>query len=164
MLVLMLLLLELLLLCLDLLLLLLRLQTQLSHILLCPFQSVTRETTLAHTGEDQRYHRWRNTAVQGVAQHALFDLPLIETKSLLLGPLFFLFPFVLLGLGLEPVAHRLILTRPLTGRSRQVTQRGVGRLCTIWRTQIQAYRSWQTSMRVVHAALSGVEKRGEMPW
>jgi hypothetical protein len=96
--------------------LLLSLYAQSSHVLLRPFQCLIRESALAHTSKDQRNHGRRNATIQRVSQHALLDFPLLDAKSFLLGALLFLLTLVLLGLCLEPVAHRLILTGPLAGR------------------------------------------------
>lgn len=103
--------------------LLLSLYAQTGHVLLRPLQRLIRKSALAHASEYQRHHGRRNAAIQRVSQHALLNLPLFDTKSFLLGTFLFLLTFVLLGLGLKPVTHRLILASPLTRRCWKISQR-----------------------------------------
>ena len=91
------------------------------------------------------------------SKYRLLDSSLLELVVLLLRPLFFLLPLVLLGLGHQPVTHRILLAMPLSWRSRHSTKVLIQRMMRPTRVRECHGGGWrqtlQTTMRCCHLAI-----------
>ena len=74
------------------------------HKLLRPFQdSLGQLAVPAHPSKDERNHRRRNAAPEGMPQDIDLEFPLLQSNAFLFRLLLFLLRPLLLRLGLQPV-------------------------------------------------------------
>lgn len=124
----------------------------------------------AHAGKDERYHGRRDAAAERGSQHVHLDSSLLQAQALLPRLLLLLPRLLLLGLGHQPVPHRLLGPLPLLGRRRQagprlavMRSRGDGRGRGLLGGQCHGRRRRQAPVRSRHeqarAARRGLVRR-----